>query len=119
MRAWNCNKLFLATEDKNYIPMFKQIFGDACIIPNNDYLNYDNSNPQDVSLLHTSRENDFYLRGKEYLSNMVICSKCNCFITCRTSGSVGVMMMADNFENTLAFNLGNYNTIALQDFLDE
>lgn len=32
LRDWNCNKIFLATEDKNIVTDFKNFFGDLCVV---------------------------------------------------------------------------------------
>ena len=103
---WNCNKIFLATEDQNIVSDFKERFGNTCITINKPYIKYDGQTY--IPLYHIKRKNDFFLSGKEYLMQMLILSKCNCFVTARCSGSVGVMMMAEKFDNTLAFDFGNY-----------
>ena len=55
-----------------------------------------------------SRENDYYLRGKEYLTTIVMLSRADCFIGGRTSGTVGMMLLSDGFEYSYVYNLGRY-----------
>lgn len=63
---------------------------------------------QRISSVRINRENDHFQQGKDYLTQMVLLSKCNSYVTAMCSGSAGVMMLAENFENVLAFNLGRY-----------
>ena len=112
LKKWNCNKIFLATEDINIARGFKNYFGDVCIMTNREYVNYYGYNQKiPIGLLNMQRENDYFLKGKEYVTEMVLLSKCNSFITGRTSGSMGVMTLAENFENVMAFNLGRYGVV--------
>lgn len=110
VRAWKCNKIFLSTEDKTIIQFFKATFGDGfgtfCVTIDREYVDYKQG--LFVNQVHTDRENDRFLNTKEYLTEIIILSKCNSFITARCSGSIGVMMLADKFDNTYAFNLGEY-----------
>ena len=112
MHEWKCNKIFLATEDKNIAQIFKNAFGDLCIMFDREYVEYVPGKA--IADFHIDRPNDYYLQGKDYLTQMVLLSTCNSFITARCSGAAGVMMMANDFENVLAFNLGKYNLITLE-----
>lgn len=110
IREWKCNKIFLATEDKAIMQFFKDTFGDGfgdfCRILDREYVDYKSG--KQISSIRIDRENDYYLQGKDYLTQMVLLSLCNSFVTARTSGSIGVMILAENFENVYAFNLGRY-----------
>lgn len=110
LNEWRCNKIFLATEDKFIAQTVKNVFGNFCVMLDKEFINY--SGTQAVSQFHTERENDHYLKGKEYLTEMVILSTCNCLVAGRTSGTVGVAMMK-KFENIYTFNLGRYGVIGL------
>ena len=111
MEEWHCNKVFLATEDKSIVKMFKNVFDNLCITFDREYVDY---TPGDkISLVRINRPNDHFQQGKDYLTQMVLLSTCNAFVAARTSGTVGVMMMADKFEHTYFFNLGRYGMIGL------
>ena len=90
--------------------VFKQVFKDFCVTFDREYVTYVPGNA--VGVMRIDRPNDYFLRGKEYLTEMVLLSMCNAFVTARCSGSVGVMM-ADKFEHTYFFNLGRYGVIGL------
>ena len=110
VRAWRCNKIFLSTEDKTIVQFFKDTFGDGfgnfCVTIDREYPDYKPG--QVITQARAPRENDRYLTCKEYLTEMVILSKCTSFITSMCSGACGVMMLAEKFENSMAFNLGVY-----------
>ncbi len=111
MKEWNCNKVFLATEDREILNNFKNIFGDLCITFDREYPEYKNG--QMISLCRIDRPNDHFLQGKDYLTQIVLLSQCNSFITARCSGAIGAVMMAEHFEHVLAFNLGRYGMISV------
>ena len=119
MQKWRCNKIFLATEDKNFVQPFKEIFGDACVMIEREYIDYDSAPKTNIPKLHTARENDYFLRTKEYITELAILSKCNSFIAASCNGTISVMMMAENFENTYFFNLGKYGVVSLDGFMDD
>ena len=108
---WNCNKIFLATEDYNIVVRMKEMFKDDCLVTKREYVHYDGRYP--ISIYHINRANDFFLLGKEYLTQMVILSKCNCLLTGMCSGATGAFMMTDGFEQAVVFNLGRYPKISL------
>ena len=113
LRIWKCNKIFLSTEDKTIAQFFKDTFVDGFgtfyFTLDKKYVNYDGI--YGVGRCLTNRENDRFLNGKEYVMEMVMLSMCNSFVTAMTSGSLGVMILANNFENVHAFNLGNYGVM--------
>ena len=111
VREWKCNKIFLVTEDKNILQFFKITFGDGfgtfCVTIDKEYKNYKNEYILDDAPVN--RENDSFLNQKDYVTEMVILSKCNSFITSMCNGSCAVMMLADKlFENSMAIDLGIY-----------
>ena len=110
IRVWKCNKIFLATEDKTIIQYFKDTFGDGfgdfCVILDREYVDYVPGKV--ITSMHIKRENDHFLLTKDYVTQMVLLTTCNSFITAKCSGAIGVMILSDNFENTYAFDLGSY-----------
>lgn len=115
---WKCNKFFLATEDKRYLPIFKQVFGNACVTIDRGYVDYNPMSGKSIPQHHLNRDNDYFLQGKEYLTQMAILAKCNSFVTAQTSGAVGVMVMSRGFENLYVFKLGRYNVVTPHEFMD-
>ena len=110
MKEWNCNKIFLATEDRSLVEIFKNVFGDACVTINREYVDYD---PQKDVLwlprLSIEREDDNFLQGKEYLTEVMLFSMCNSLVFSGCNGALGALILAsDNVENSYFFNLGRY-----------
>ena len=113
LKKWKFKKFFLATEDKRIIDACKETFGDDCLILDREYVNYNSLKDKWVTTCRIDRENDHYLQGKEYLTQIVLLSTCNSFIGARCSGTTVAMMLQENFENTYFFNVGRYKTITL------
>lgn len=113
LRDWQCNKIFLATEDKSIVQAFKQVFRDLCVTYDREYVDYNPRRDISTALSRIDRLNDHYLQGKEYLTQMLLLTTCNSFVAARCGGSTGVMMMTDKFEHTYFFNLGKYGIIGL------
>ena len=111
LREWKCNKIFLATEDKTIIQNFKTFFGEICVTYDREYVDFVPG--KRITRMHINRENDPFIQGKDYLTQMVLLSMCNSFIAARCNGSVGVMMFEDHFEHTYFFNLGRYGVLSL------
>ena len=106
MKKYNCNKILVVTEDSEMASCFKKEFGEAYFTNHQELLNYDEE--LGISEQHSKRENDYFLRGKEYLAGIVMLAKCNCFVAGRTSGTVGVELLTDGFEYQYVYDLGVY-----------
>lgn len=106
LKEWNCNKIFLATEDRAIEQNFKNIFGDICVTFDKEFVNYIPG--KCITSFRINREDAYFLQGKEYLIEMLILSKCNSLIMTRTFGTVGVMIFGETFEHTYFFDLGRY-----------
>lgn len=105
MAEYNCNKIFLASEDKNIAKKFKEEFGDRCLTNVKEYLDY-----KDGYLLEKRSEEDGgkYKRGLEYLVNILLLSKCDCIVAGRTSGAIGAALFSEGWEYSYFFDLGYY-----------
>ena len=106
MKEYHCNKVFVATEDVRFAQEFQIHFGDAYIASAREYIQYDGKDY--LSQYSLERNNDKFLRDKEYLTNIYILSKCTCFVAGRTSGSIGALLMSEGYEYTYFFDLGTY-----------
>lgn len=106
---WQCNKVLLLTKDISVAEMFKNNFGDKCSSLDQLYANFYNSEDNDSAENNFSVNNDeCFLKGKEYLTQIMILSMCNSFIADRYDDSVNVMLLANKFAHKHFFNLGNY-----------
>ena len=106
MAEWNCNHIFLATEDKGAVEIFERIFGDILVYTEKE--RYE-SNVIFTQVHSFDREFDTYLKGEEYLTEMFILSKCNCLLSSRIGLLAVVLPMnAGKYENTYIYDLGKY-----------
>jgi hypothetical protein len=105
---WNCQYVFLATEEVRTLEIFKQAFGDQLLFNKSERVKtYEKGIPfTDVTF---GRENEKFKKGLEYLTTVVLLSKCNCLIGSlvgATAGALGLNM--GSYENTHIFDLGEY-----------
>lgn len=105
MQAYGCNKLFLATEDKEIADIFAKEFGDKCVTNTQEYVEYKDGY---LSEIKAEKKNDIYNRGLNYLITILILAKCSCIVAGRTSGTVGAALLTDGWEYSYFFDLGYY-----------
>lgn len=106
MDEYHCNKIFVATEDSNIAKLFKDEFGEKYITNSRDFVQYKEG--AYLPTISIDRENDCYLKGREYLTTIVMLSKSKVLLGGRTSGTVGAMLLSDGFEYSHMFDLGRY-----------
>ncbi|MFV0505856.1 MAG: hypothetical protein ACK5L5_03970 [Bacteroidales bacterium] len=107
MQKYDCNKIFLASEDATIVRKFKTVFGDQ-LITNQQRL-YNNNELEDVNFLSEIREHNKIDVAKEYLQSIYILSKCPCFIAGYTAGSLGASLLSDGYEYEHIWDLGTYS----------
>lgn len=97
-----CNKIFLATEDKDIVEAFKTTFKDELILNDSSYVEYNDGFLSDIALKDKMKYN------VDYFTNIYILSKCNCMVGGRTSGSVSAAVLSKGWEYSYFFDLGTY-----------
>lgn len=105
---WNCQYVFLATEEVLTLEIFKQEFGDKLLFNKSERVKiYEKGTPfTDVSF---GRENDKFKKGLEYLTTVVLLGKCNCLIGSLVGATVGALgLNMGSYENTYIYDLGEY-----------
>jgi hypothetical protein len=107
LEQYKCSHIYLATEDTNIYKLFLEHFGEKLLVNKQQRI----SNP-DIFLrgarLSGTSYGAKYQIGLDYLSSINILSKCACFIGGNTSGTIGVCLMASDFEFTYIYSLGVY-----------
>ncbi|MDO4329863.1 MAG: hypothetical protein Q4C66_11070 [Lachnospiraceae bacterium] len=109
LAEWNCDKIFLATEDTDVYEEFKAAFPGKVIVNSKQWVQYDGK--QGINNYGSSRENDKMLQGLEYLTTIYILSHCNCLIGGRAGGTVGAMVMSEGYEEQYFWDLGKYGFV--------
>ena len=100
MKKDDCTKVYLSTEDGDIVNAFREYFGESLITKTRIYYSCE-----------TGFGKQYYSpkqRGVDYLVQLLMLSKCNCLVSSRCSGAVGVALMSDSFEDKFYFDLGNY-----------
>lgn len=104
LEEYHCKWIYLATEDEQYYQIFREYYKERLKVTEAKRCNTE-GNINDV-VYH--RKNDKYLRGKEYLINILLLSKCNYFLAGTVNGTWGAMLLSKGFEYKKVFNLGVY-----------
>ena len=109
MAAKHLDSIYLATEDQDIYELFRKEFGEKLHTNKQDrFTKQEMAKAQYLYQIQHDRENDKYLLGLEYLSSIYILSKCHSFISGRTRGATGVLLMTDGFDYQYIWNLSIY-----------
>ncbi len=106
IEKYQCDGIFLATEDKSILGRFKEEFGDMVMTNKREMVDY---NGGYICQKHAPRENGVYLGGREYLASIWMLSKSMCLLCGRTSGAIAMVLMSQNeYCYSKFYNLGYY-----------
>lgn len=105
-KEYNCDKIFLATEDKRIWNEFVKVFGNNVVT--NEHQLYEDTGKSYLPDVTFNRNNDEYLRGLEYLTTIIILSKCNFLVAGNCGGSLAAMYINRSYDYSYIFNLGLY-----------
>jgi hypothetical protein len=105
---WGCEYIFLATEEEYVLELFKNSFNDKLLVNKCCRIN-----SFDKYIFYTdvrfNRENDLYYKGLEYLTSVVILSRCNCLVGSMIVAVSGALVMNQGkYENKYIYDLGVY-----------
>lgn len=78
MREHACTRIFLATEDLDVLSAFRDAFGEQLVY--NEALRFHAKANLHIAEYPSTRPNDRYLRGLEYLTTLEILSRCDCLV---------------------------------------
>lgn len=112
MQDYSCTHVFLATEDADILETFKQEFGNSLMYEEQDRLSKSQIQSDEWLSITKKRELDTYdpfISGLKYLTSTYILSQCACFISGRTGGAKGVLIMNSDFEYLKIYDLGVYD----------
>lgn len=103
--------IYLATEEEEYEKMFRKVFGGIVITNKRHYIGQ-KFHTQGLSWCHQVNlgiENEKYVKGLEYLSSMVILSRCKGLIGGNCGGSKLALMLSNlDYEYWHLWDLGLY-----------
>lgn len=98
--------IYLATEDEEIYTAFQKEFGKLLL--SSERKRYANIGREYVTRVGFDRENDAYLKGVEYLTNIYLLTCCDALIAGRAGGSIAALIMGKKYEYTYFFDLGYY-----------
>jgi hypothetical protein len=105
---WNCDYVFLATEENHVIEDFREEFGDKLLI-NDSFRISEFEVYKPFVNISSNRENDKFLKGLEYLNTILILSECNSLVGTVIGKTVGAISLnKGTYENKYFFELGLY-----------
>ena len=108
MVLWNCDYIFLKSEERKTTNMFMEAFPGKVL--RSDSVFYDDDLDDDYRLnisVKFNRDNDTYLKGLEYLTAIIILSRCTSAVMGHNSGSMSALYInGGQYENTYIYDLG-------------
>lgn len=107
MNKESFDAVYLVTEDVQIVAAFKEKYGDKLLLSQQEYIDYDYEK-KGFLVFYEENKQDKYNRGMDYLIAVLLLKECKGLITTITSGSVGIMCLADDFDYLYVFDLGYY-----------
>lgn len=106
MQQYNCNKIFVNTEDSNIANYFKLYFKEKYIWNDRKLVHY--SDGYIVDNMRNDKFCDQVQSGREYLITQLMLNKTDHLLASRTSGVVGSATMCTNWKTEQYYDLGLY-----------
>jgi len=108
---WNVDYVFITTEENETLAEFKEAFADKILYSERERSTNYNSDKSGKYFtdIHFGRENDKFTTALEYLTEIVMLSRCN-YLIGTASGGLGaaVMMNGGEYEGKCIIDLGCY-----------
>lgn len=107
---WDFMKIYLVTEDQKGQERFVEEFGDAVVFSERQMIDDYPVLPAESAIVNIQfdREDDEYLKGMEYLRQVIIASECDFIISGQNSSYRGALALSGGFERCYEFDLGLY-----------
>ncbi len=107
LKTWNCNRVYLCTEDQQILDLFESEFNNQIIFYNKPYV-LDTGNGY-VTQVHFDRLDDKKKQGEEYLIQILLLSRCTCLLAGPCGGTIGAELFTKGFEREYIWDLGLYS----------
>lgn len=106
MEQYHCDLCYLATEDENVWQAFKKELGDKLICSQTMY--YEKTEDKMLYEVNAQWKVDVLEKNREYLTALVLLSRCCCFLSGKTSGMILTQLLAEKLEYFYAWDYGTY-----------
>lgn len=108
----NFNQVYVATEEKRLFNKACDVFGIEKVRQNKreyyDDIYYSMKEGSLIGQVKFKRDNDNYLKGLEYLSSLIILSKCKALVAGNCGGTNFAVNYSKTYEYCYIFDLGKY-----------
>lgn len=105
LKKWNCEQVYLATEDQQVFEKFKERFGSVLVFV--DCKRYEKSQDWLIEDKDFNRVSPGQ-QGLDYLTTIYVLSKCNCFLATGCGARRLALYMTEGFEEEYTYELGFY-----------
>lgn len=110
MKTFGLHKIYLATEEERIYLCFADYFGKDCILVNKrTYYDSRYIEGELIGKVHFDRPNDNYWKSIEYLSSLIILSKCHELCAGNCGGTKFALLRSDSYKSPYVFNYGYYS----------
>lgn len=110
LSQWGCSTIFLTTEEEATVKLFENEFPNKVITSKQKFIS--DYSIQDGMLIEEYKNKiykDKYLSGLDYLTSVMLLSKCDCFLGAMANGSASALVFNKNqYQEKKIINLGFY-----------
>ncbi len=107
MKVWNCNKVYLSTEDERILQLFRKELENGLFYYDKAYIKDPGTGY--VTQVRLDRFDDARKQGEEYLIQILILSKCNALLAGACGGTIGAELFSKGYEREFIWDLGLYS----------
>lgn len=105
LEEYQCDHIFVATEDAELLSRLEQRYGDKLLFTDQKRVTGVTTELcDDKQFMSVSAK----MRGMQYLSSIYLLSKCKGLVAGRTAGTVGAIVLAENYEFKHVITKGRY-----------
>ncbi len=110
LNQWDCDRIFLTTEEKESVDAFNEAFpGKVLTVKQELVENFSIERGMLIEDFRTANGTNHYSSGLGYLTSVVMLSQCDCFLGAIAGGSLGALIMNDfKYREKEIIDLGVY-----------
>jgi hypothetical protein len=107
LKKWQMEYVFLATEETEVANKFQKALGSKLIITDCPRIDNYQQGMSCASSIEFNRENDNYLKGLEYIIEIILLAQCDAFIYPQINGTMAALGLNNNkYKHKYVFDLG-------------
>ena len=118
MHNYQCDYCYLATEDQEILNAFRKKYQHRLLTTQEIY--YESALKDTINETNSKRCINIHQKNMEYLTALILLSKCRYFIGGRTSGTVVSMLLSNGFDAEFIWDYGRYgidDTLTLKSYI--